>query len=53
MRELLEYIRDRWEWNSSYKDEIVLAVLVGIVSLGFALFEVVLRRRLDPRVTNG
>jgi hypothetical protein len=34
--ELVEYVRDRWEWDSVFRDEILLAVILGTIGLAFA-----------------
>lgn len=39
MSEALEYLRDRWEWDSTWRDQIVLTVIIGTIGLLFAYLE--------------
>lgn len=40
-----EYIADRWEHDSMFKEQIVLAVILSAISLTFVIAEVGIRRR--------
>lgn len=39
MSDLLEYLRDRWEWDSAWRDQISLAIIIGAIGLAFAWAE--------------
>lgn len=48
MHDAWEYIKDRWEWDSAWRDQIVLALILGAVGLGFALMEIGARAKWQP-----
>lgn len=39
MSEILDYLRDRWEWDSVWRDQVLLAVIIGAIGLVFAWLE--------------
>lgn len=46
--ELIELIRDRWEWDSAWREQIVLSVILGAISLMFVAIELAGRRHFTP-----
>jgi hypothetical protein len=36
MSELVEYVRDRWESDRVFRDEIILAMILGAIGVVFA-----------------
>lgn len=44
MSELVDYLRDKWEWDKVWRDQLVLAILIGLVGLFFAWAEVRVRK---------
>jgi len=45
---LWDTIRDRWEWDSFFREQIILAVIVGAIGLMFVILEVAAKRTLLP-----
>ena len=39
MRDAWEYVKDRWECDSFFREQIVLAIILGVVGLLFAFGE--------------
>jgi len=39
-----EFLRDRWEYDSVFREQIVLAVIVGAIGLSFVLLEIAAKR---------
>lgn len=54
MSEFLQDLRANWDNSYWWADhQLLLAVLVGAVSLSFALLEVLLKQRLEQRGNDG
>lgn len=48
MRDAWEFIRDRWETDSVWRDQIILAAIVGLIGLAYALVELGAQARWAP-----
>lgn len=48
-----EFIRDRWEYDSVFREQIILAVIVGAIGLGFVLLELAAKRHWTPGEHDG
>lgn len=46
---LVDYLRDKWEWDKVWRDQVTLAIAIGLVGLIFAWLET--RIRKGARVT--
>jgi hypothetical protein len=45
MGDLWDFIRDRWEWDSFWREQIILAVILGAIGLAFVIAETAVKRR--------
>lgn len=41
-------LKDWWEWDSTFREQIMLAVLVGAIGLFFVVCEVKVKQRWAP-----
>lgn len=47
MNETWEYVKDRWEWDSAWREQIILAILVGGIGLLFTVAECLVKRGVN------
>lgn len=43
MTEIIAYLRDRWEWDSAWRSQVSLVIIVGLIGLAFAWLETRIR----------
>lgn len=48
MRDSWELIIDRWENDSVFREQIILAIIIGTIGLTFTLLEISARRAMLP-----
>lgn len=42
--DLVELVKDRWEWDSAWREQIVLSVILGVIGLLFVAIELAARK---------
>lgn len=40
IEDMIDRVRDWWEWDDFFRQQITLAVILGVISLAFVWFEV-------------
>jgi len=43
-----EQLKDWWEWDSTFREQIILAALVGAIGLAFVILECKAKQRWAP-----